>query len=170
LFISVVVDRWAAVKEVGLFSGLVERIKKSRGIPAAGPIPWPHSKLNFIKSCHPPTIMKTLLLNTLIAAASISSVGAHAQTTYQRIGNTTFSSDGRTYNHIGNTTMGSDGSSYNRIGSTTYSNDGRNYNQIGNTTFGSDGTTANRIGNSTFINGPSGSRTCNTIGSTTFCQ
>jgi hypothetical protein len=59
---------------------------------------------------------------------------------------------GVTYNRIGNTTFGSDGTSYNRIGNTTFGSDGSSSTTIGNTTFGSDGTSCTRIGNSTFCN------------------
>lgn len=72
--------------------------------------------------------------------------------TYTQIGNTVFSNDGTSYNRIGNTTFGSDGSSYQKIGNTTFSNDGTSYSQIGNTTFGSDGSTYQKIGNTTFYN------------------
>ena len=114
------------------------------------------------------TSMKTIKLALL--ACAMGACFSVASQTYNRIGNTTISSDGTTYNRIGNTTVGSDGSSYNRIGNTTITNDGRSYNQIGNTTIGSDGTTANRIGNTTIINGPNGSRTCNQIGTMTICN
>ena len=110
------------------------------------------------------SIKIALLVCTLGACFSVT-----AQT-YNRIGNTTISSDGTSYNRVGNTTIGSDGTSYNRIGNTTVTNDGRSYNQIGNTTIGSDGTVANRIGNTTIINSPNGSRTCNQIGTTTVCN
>ncbi len=42
----------------------------------------------------------------------LSAVPSLAQTSYQQIGNTIFSSDGTSYQSIGNTTFGSDGSSY----------------------------------------------------------
>ena len=113
--------------------------------------------------------MKTVKFTLIACAFGVCfSVGAQ---TYNRIGNTTFGSDGTTYNRIGNTTFGSDGTTYNRIGNTTFGSDGTTYNRIGNTTFGSDGTTANRIGNTTFIDSPNGqSKTCNQIGATTFCN
>lgn len=118
-------------------------------------------------SRHQPLICTcaALAINTLALSPAV-----YAQTTYQRIGNTTLSSDGRSYQHIGSTTLGSDGSSYNRIGSTTITNDGRSYRQIGNTTIGSDGTTAHRIGDTTIINGPRRSTTCQTIGQSVLCN
>jgi hypothetical protein len=61
--------------------------------------------------------------------------------------------------------------SYNRIGNTTYGSNGQTYQQIGNTTYGSDGTTASRIGNSTYITTPAArSTTCTQIGSQTYCN
>ncbi len=88
---------------------------------------------------------------------ALSATPVLAQTSYQQIGNTTFfSSDGTSYQRIGNTTLDSDGSSYQNIG---------------NNTFGSDGSSAQRIGNSTFIqDGRGNSRTCQPIGSSTFCN
>lgn len=106
-----------------------------------------------------------------IAAASIIITSSASAQSYNRIGDTTFSSDGTTYNHVGNTTFGSDGSSRTRIGDTTFSSDGTTYNRIGDNTFGSDGSSSTRIGNSTFIrDGQGNTKTCNTIGSTTICN
>lgn len=101
----------------------------------------------------------------------LSAVPSLAQTSYQQIGNTIFSSDGTSYQSIGNTTFGSDGSSYQHIGNTTFGNDGHSYQQIGDMTFGSDGSSAQRIGNTTFINdGRGNTQSCQQIGSTTFCN
>jgi hypothetical protein len=109
---------------------------------------------------------------TLFSAFLVGAVGlVAAQTTYQRIGSTTYSSYGQTYQQIGSTTYGSDGSTYNRIGNTTYSNDGTSYQRQGNTTYGSDGSTAQRIGNFTTITAPGAvSATCQKIGIQTFCN
>ncbi len=73
-------------------------------------------------------------------------------TSYNQIGNTVFGSNGSSYNKIGNTIFGSDGTSYNKIGNTTFASDGTSYNQIGNTIFGSDGSSYQTIGNTIFAN------------------
>jgi hypothetical protein len=49
---------------------------------------------------------------------------SHKSTSYQRIGNFTYGSDGSSYQKIGNFTYGSDGSSSQKIGNTTYVNSG----------------------------------------------
>lgn len=55
-----------------------------------------------------------------LALGMLAPLPAFAQTTtYTKIGNTTFSSDGTSYTKIGNTTFGSDGSSATHVGSTT---------------------------------------------------
>lgn len=107
---------------------------------------------------------------SLAVAVLVASSPLGAQTTYNRIGNVTYGSDGTSYNRVGSTTYGSDGSTYNRVGSTTYGSDGTTYNRVGNTTYGSDGSTASRVGNSTFINAPGGTSTCTTTGNITTCN
>jgi hypothetical protein len=90
---------------------------------------------------------------------------------YNRIGNTTYGSNGISYQQIGNTTHSSTGSTYQQIGNTTYSSSGNTYQQIGNTTYGSNGTNAQQIGNTTYINSVGGTRkTCQQIGAQTFCN
>lgn len=123
------------------------------------------------KLSHTSLPMKNLILvaTTVVATLAFPSL-SHAQTSYHRIGSTIVTNDGRAFNQIGNSVYGSDGSSYNRIGNTTITNDGRSYQQIGNTTVGSDGSTAHRIGDTTIINGPRGTTTCHTIGSTVVCN
>ncbi len=86
---------------------------------------------------------------------------------YTKIGNTMYGSDGSSYTQIGNTTYGSDGSSYTQIGNTVYGSDGSDYTQIGNTTYGSDGTSYTQIGNTTY--GSDGS-SATQIGNTTYTQ
>lgn len=115
--------------------------------------------------------MRNMKRNAITLIAGLVCTSAFSQTTYQRIGNTTYSSTGQSYQQIGNQVYGSDGTTYNRSGNATYTNDGRSYQHIGNQTYGSDGTTANRVGNSTYINSPSGhTTTCQRIGSQTFCN
>lgn len=81
------------------------------------------------------------------------------------------SATAQNYNRIGNTTYGSNGTTYQQIGNTTYSSSGNTYQQIGNTTYGSNGTNAQQIGNTTYINGAGGAhRTCQHIGGQTFCN
>jgi len=73
-------------------------------------------------------------------------------TTAQRIGNTTFYNDGRTAQRIGNATFYNNGLTAQRIGSSTFYNDGTTAQRIGNTTFYSDGSSAIQIGNMIFYN------------------
>jgi hypothetical protein len=100
------------------------------------------------------------ILLTLVFASS-----ATAQTTYTKIGGTTFGSDGSTQTKIGNTTFGNSGSTATKIGNTTFGSSGSAYTKIGNTTFGNDGSTATKIGNTTFGNDGS---TATKIGGSTF--
>lgn len=74
-------------------------------------------------------------------------------TSYQQIGNTIYGSDGTSYQGIGNTIYGSDGTTYQNIGNTTYTNYGTSYQNIGNTTYGSDGSSYQTIGNTTYGSG-----------------
>ena len=57
-----------------------------------------------------------------------------------------------TFQKIGNTTYGSDGTNWQTIGNTTYGSDGTNYQKIGNFTYGSDGTRCQKIGAFTHCN------------------
>ena len=60
----------------------------------------------------------------IVSTAVVVSSAAMADTrTYQKIGNTVFSSDGTSYNRIGNTVHGSNGSTYTRIGNTVFARD-----------------------------------------------
>ena len=120
-----------------------------------------------------------LKLRTAIGAAIITviSQAAFAQLiidkpgTYQSYGQQTYTPDGTTYSTYGHQTYGSDGSTYSTYGHQTYGSDGTTYNTYGNTTYGSDGSTARTYGNQTYINRPDGqTRTCQTIGSQTFCN
>jgi hypothetical protein len=56
----------------------------------------------------------------LLVVAALGATAANAQISYNRIGNTTYGSDGTSYNRICNTTYGSDGSSCSRIGTTVH--------------------------------------------------
>lgn len=60
--------------------------------------------------------------------------------------------------------------SYQTIGGTTYGSDGTSYQRIWSATYGSDGATAQTIGRSTYINRPTGSRICQQIGSSVYCN
>lgn len=71
--------------------------------------------------------------------------------TYTRLGNNVFGSNGVTYTQLGDTVFGSDASNYQRLGDTVFSNDGTTYTNLGGTTFGSDGSTATRIGDTLFV-------------------
>lgn len=111
-------------------------------------------------------IRKTLIVLSL----ALTSVSLVAQT-YNRIGNTTYGSNGTTYQQIGNTTYSSSGKTYQSVGDTTYSSTGKTYQQTGSTTYGSDGTTAQQIGNTTYINGPRGyNKTCQHVGAAVYCN
>lgn len=95
-------------------------------------------------------------INVYGGASSYTRIGNTAfgsdGSTYTQVGNSVFGSDGSTYQKVGNTVFGNDGSTYQKIGNTTFGSDGSTYQQIGNTTFGSDGSTSTRIGNTTFLN------------------
>ena len=75
-----------------------------------------------------------------------------------------------TYTQISNNIFGSDGTRAYQNGNSTVTTDGRSYYRSGNNTVGSDGSTATTIGGSTFIrNGDGTTRTCSSVGSSSFC-
>jgi hypothetical protein len=137
---------------------------RTRNTYMPGAVPQPQS----------PRIQQTP--NTYMPRAVLQSQSRRIQplapsTSYNQIGQTIFSSDGRTYQQIGSSLLGSDGSSYQRIGSQILTNTGTSYSQIGKSSFGSDGSSATTIGNTIFITDPKGkSSTCSRIGGSTFCN
>ena len=99
--------------------------------------------------------MRKLVLFAALLAG-ISGPALAQSSTYQRVGTTTYGSNGTSYQHVGNTTYGSNGTTSQQVGTTTY---------------GSNGTTAQSVGNTTYINKPGApSRTCRTVGMFTHCD
>ncbi len=115
---------------------------------------------NLYNGSYPSSGLFPLITPTPIAPINILGSGS-----CNRIGNTSYCSDGSTYNQIGNTVYGPGGSTYTKIGNSIYGPGGSTYTTIGNTTYGPGGSMYTRIGNTLY--GPNGS-TYTTIGNTTY--
>jgi len=101
---------------------------------------------------------------TVFVPRPLPPVEASRPSTSQRIGNTTFDSDGGSTQRIGNTDFHSDGSTTQKIGNTYFNSDGGTTQKIGTTQFHSDGTTTQKIGNTYFhSDGSTSQRIGNTI-------
>lgn len=109
-------------------------------------------------------IMKRLIALLLcITALNVFAGG----TTYNKIGDTIYGSDGSTSTRIGNHTYNSNGSTSMDIGNHRYNSDGSSSTTIGNTRYNSDGSSSTRIGDT--IYGSDGSN-CSKIGNTVYCN
>ena len=73
---------------------------------------------------------------------------------YNKIGNTTYGSDGSVQTEIGNHVFDNEGNSSVQIGDHTFNSDGSSSTTIGNTTFYSDGSTKTTIGDHIFETKP----------------
>lgn len=134
------------------------------GAAAANPNAF-NSTPNNYSSYNPPQMYSPATLYAPTQPSIVPIPAGGGLTTYNKVGNTTFGSDGSSIQKVGNTYFSSDGSMYNTVGNTTFGSDGSTMQKVGNTYFHSDGTTYNKVGNTTF--GSDGS-TIQQVGDTLF--
>jgi|GEM_PF-3545567 len=105
--------------------------------------------------------------SNIYRGSSVTLGNSGGATSYTKMGNYVYGSDGTSCSQLGNYTNCSDGTSYTKMGNYTYGSDGTSYTKMGNYTYGSDGTSYTKMGNYTY--GSDGT-SCTTMGNYTYCN